>query len=119
MTAATTLLSKRSARSEREQDGLFKALADSSRRKILGLLAQRELPLHQIEASFKMSRPAVIKHVRILKSCGLVRVRKDGRRTIHALNAQPLRTIKDWMATYEAFWDERLLKLKQQVEGER
>jgi DNA-binding transcriptional ArsR family regulator len=114
MPAAST----KPARADRKEDFLFRALADASRRKILRLLAERELPLHQIEARFDMSRPAVIKHVRVLQSCGLVQARREGRRTIHRLDPAPLKAVKDWVATFDAFWDERLARLKRQVEGE-
>ena len=99
-------------------DALFKALADPSRRRMLKLLARRDLPLRQIEEQFDMSRPAVIKHLRVLKSCRLVEVRKQGRETIHRLNSLPLRAVKDWVSEFEVFWDQHLLKLKQQVESD-
>lgn len=94
----------------------FRALSDPSRRRILRLLAAGELPLHRIEAHFRFSRPAVIKHIRVLQASGLVLVRKEGRRTLHRLRSRPLRRVRDWVAHFEAFWDDRLLRLKQQVE---
>ena len=99
-------------------DALFKALADPSRRRMLELLARRDLPLRRIEEQFDMSRPAVIKHLRVLKSCRLVEVRKQGRETIHRLNSLPLRAVKDWVSEFEVFWDQHLLKLKRQVESD-
>ena len=99
-------------------DALFKALADPSRRRMLKLLARRDLPLRRIEDQFDMSRPAVIKHLRVLKSCRLVEVRKQGRETIHRLNSLPLRAVKDWVCGFEVFWDQHLLKLKRQVESD-
>jgi len=100
-------------------DGLFKALADPSRREILRLLATGDLPLRRIEERFRMSRPAVIKHIRILKECRLVRVRKAGRETIHRLDPRPLRLLHYWTSQLDAFWDDRLQKLKDQVESSR
>jgi DNA-binding transcriptional ArsR family regulator len=100
-------------------DGLFKALADPSRREILRLLAEGELPLNRIEVRFRMSRPAVIKHIRVLKACRLVRVRRSGRETIHRLDPRPLRLLHDWASHFDTFWDIRLQKLKQQVESAR
>jgi DNA-binding transcriptional ArsR family regulator len=101
----------------KDSDGLFKALADPSRREILRLLSGGELPLHRIEERFRMSRPAVIKHIRVLKECRLVRVRKSGRQTIHQLDARPLRLLRDWASHFDAFWDGSLRKLKVQVES--
>jgi DNA-binding transcriptional ArsR family regulator len=106
------------SRSDDIPDGLFRALADPSRRRMLNLLAEQELPLKGIEERFRMSRPAVIKHLRILKACKLVRVRRQGRLTIHSLNARPLRVVKDWVSRFEALWNERLQNLKQQVEAD-
>jgi len=105
---------RRSSRS----DGLFKALADPSRRKILRLLSNGDLPLNQIEQRFRMSRPAVIKHIRVLKECRLVRVRKAGRETIHQLNPRPFRLLRDWASHFDAFWDRGFQNLKEQVESD-
>jgi DNA-binding transcriptional ArsR family regulator len=101
-----------------ERDTLFRALADPTRRRMLALLARQELPLKQIEERFHMTRPAVIKHLRVLRACRLVRVRRQGRLVIHRLDPRPLRAVQDWVAQFEALWDQRLQKLKQQVEAD-
>ena len=98
-------------------DRVFKALADPSRRRILSLLSKGELPLYRIEAHFPVSRPALIKHIRILRSCHLVRVRREGRQMLHRLHTAPLKSVEQWMATFGAFWDDRLIQLKRQVES--
>lgn len=84
---------------------------------MLSLLARGELPLQKIEARFDMTRPAVIKHLRVLKSCRLVQTRRRGRQVLHRLNARPLAAIRAWVDQYEIFWDTHLTRLKQQVEG--
>lgn len=99
-------------------DRVFKALADPSRRRILTLLSKGEMPLHRIQAHFSVSRPALIKHIRLLRSCRLVRVRREGRQTLHRLQAAPLKSVERWMATFGAFWDDRLARLKRQVEAD-
>lgn len=106
------------AGSTRGSNALFKALADPTRRRMLTLLAEGELPLNRIEEQFKMSRPAVIKHMRVLRSCRLVTVRKEGRETIHRLNSVPLMAVRDWILKFECFWDDRLQRLKRQIEEE-
>jgi len=98
-------------------DLVFRALADPSRRRILNLLSKGELPLYRIEAHFAFSRPALIKHIRILRTSRLVRVRREGRRTLHRLDAAPLRSVERWMATFNAFWDDRLSRLRRQIES--
>jgi DNA-binding transcriptional ArsR family regulator len=84
---------------------------------MLSLLARQELPLRQIEERFDMTRPAVIKHLRVLKSCRLVQTRRRGRQVFHRLNARPLAAIREWLEEYEVFWDTHLSRLKQQVES--
>jgi DNA-binding transcriptional ArsR family regulator len=65
-----------------------------------------------------MSRPAVVKHLRILRSANLITVRRQGRERIHALSPAPLKTVQGWLAKFEAFWDEKLENLKKDVEEE-
>ena len=108
----------RNSSSSRAGDRMFKAIADPSRRKMLYLLAEGELPLTAIERRFAMSRPAVIKHLNVLKSCGLVTVERKGRQSIHRLRPGPLRAVKDWVNHFEALWDTHLAKLKRQIESD-
>lgn len=67
---------------------------------------------------FKISRPAIIKHLRVLRLAKLISVRPIGRERFQCLNAAPLRKVQAWLAQYEAFWDESLKRLKRQVESE-
>jgi DNA-binding transcriptional ArsR family regulator len=66
-----------------------------------------------------MSRPAVSKHLRVLRSAGLVVARQEGTSTLCGLNARPLRAVDDWLEDYETFWSESLQSLKRHVEEER
>ncbi len=100
-----------------DRDGLVKALADTSRREILRLLAGGELPLNRIEERFRMSRTAVIKHIRVLKECRLIRIRKSGRETLHRLDGRPFRLLRDWASHFDAFWDRSLSNLRDQTES--
>jgi DNA-binding transcriptional ArsR family regulator len=115
MSAAAVKAAKRS----RLANDLFRALADPSRREMLEILSDQDLPLRLIEERFDMSRPAVIKHLRVLKACRLVEARKEGRETIHHLNSEPLTAVRDWVAHFEAQWDKHLKRLKRQVEADR
>ena len=99
-------------------DDVFRCLADPSRRKMLALLAHGELPLNRITARFDMSRPAVIKHLRVLRAANLVVARRRGRERIHHLNAAPLRAVETWLSRFEMFWENSLQKLKRQVESD-
>src|SRR5258705_12842694 len=98
----------------RRADEVFRAIADPSRRRMLAMLEKEELPLKRIEARFAMSRPAVIKHLHVLKSCRLVRVRRQGRQVMHRLNPRPLAAVRDWVAKIDRFWDRHMARLKEQ-----
>ena len=73
----------------------------------------------EIASNFRTSRPAVSKHLRLLKSAGLVIVHERGTMNICELNAQPLRAVNEWLRDYEAYWKETLRGLQQYLEEER
>jgi DNA-binding transcriptional ArsR family regulator len=97
---------------------VLKAVSDPSRRRILNLLTRQDLPVKDIASRFKISRPAVMKHLRVLRSAKLIAVQPLGRERFQCLNAAPLKQVKTWLSQYEAFWDESLRRLKRQVESE-
>jgi len=98
---------------------VFRAIADPTRRQILGLLRGGQHTVGEIAANFRMSRPAISKHLRLLRSVGLVVTSRDGTARICELNAKPLRAVGDWLHDYEAFWGESLRSLKRHVEEDR
>ncbi len=100
----------------RQRDAVFRAIADPTRREILGLLRGGQQTVGQIAGNFRMSRPAVSKHLRLLRSAGLVVTRRQGTLRHCGLNAKPLRSINDWLHDYETFWRESLQSLKKYVE---
>jgi DNA-binding transcriptional ArsR family regulator len=101
----------------RKQSGaVFKAIADPTRREILRLLRSRGRTVGNIAGNFRISRPAISKHLRLLENAGLVVTQKKGTATICVLNAKPLRTIDEWLRDYEAFWSKSLRNLKKFVE---
>lgn len=95
----------------------FRAIADPTRREILGLLRRGPLTVGELARNFRTSRPAISKHLRLLRSAGLVTTRKDGAAHICRLNAKPLRTVGLWLREYELLWGESLRGLKNYVEG--
>jgi DNA-binding transcriptional ArsR family regulator len=97
---------------QRREDAVFRAIADPTRRKILRLLRNDRLTVGEIAANFRTSRPAISKHLRLLRSAGLVVSHKDGTASICGLNAKPLRTVNDWLQDYREFWGESLRNLK-------
>lgn len=100
-------------------DALFKALADPTRREILSLLRQRGRSVSDLAANFYTSRPAISKHLRILREAQLVRDTSSGTSRLCELNAAPLRRVEAWLADYERFWDRSLRRLKAHVEEQR
>ncbi len=98
---------------------VFRALADPTRREIISMLAAGARPVGDIAAAFEITRPAIAKHLRILEEGGLVSVEVKGRERINRLNPQALKTASDWLNYFEAFWDERLAKLKTVVEDKK
>jgi DNA-binding transcriptional ArsR family regulator len=98
----------------------FHAVADPTRRAILDRLRQGEAPVAELALGFAISRPAVSKHLRVLRDARLVIERRggaDGRQRIYTLTPAPLRTIAEWTQSYQAFWPVNLASLKRHLEG--
>jgi DNA-binding transcriptional ArsR family regulator len=98
---------------------VFRAIADPTRREILGLLRSGRHSVGEIARNFRTSRPAISKHLRLLRSAGLVVARRQGTARICELNARPLRAVDKWLRDYEVFWSASLRRLKSYVEEER
>lgn len=94
----------------------FRALADPHRREILHLLSRQEMSVAQVAERFDMTRPAVKKHLTILEQGALVRTERRGRETINMLNPQTLKSVSDWLAYFDRFWDEKLTNLQRAIE---
>jgi DNA-binding transcriptional ArsR family regulator len=103
---------------KRRREAVFRAIADPTRRGILKLLRERSQTVGELAENFAMSRPAVSKHLRVLRSAGLLVTRKDGAAQICTLNAGPLRAVDEWLRDYEMFWSGNLRSLKRYVEDE-
>ena len=95
---------------------VFQALADPTRRAILTLLRQGSQPVGSIARDFPISRPAISRHLRILREAELVTEIKVGRNRLYELNAGPLKTVDDWLAHYRHMWQHQLRNLKRYVE---
>jgi DNA-binding transcriptional ArsR family regulator len=95
----------------------FAAIADPTRRAILQRLASGDVAAGHIAAAFPISRPAVSKHLRILRQAALVQEERRGRQRVYRLNAQPLREVDHWLERYRTFWEKNLASLKRHVEA--
>src|SRR5438445_6120950 len=96
----------------------FSALADPTRRAVLDLLRRGSQPAGQIAGAFPVSRPAISKHLRLLRRAHLVREHREGRNRVYELNPEPLRAVDNWIEQYRAFWSASLTNLKNFVEAE-
>jgi DNA-binding transcriptional ArsR family regulator len=103
-----------------DDDRVFKALADPTRRFLLDLLFTREgRTLTELESEVEMTRFGVAKHLRVLEEAGLVLVRRSGREKLHFLNPVPIRLIHDrWIDKYTERHVTALVDLKNALEGE-
>ncbi len=95
---------------------IFRAIADPTRRAIIDMLSSGDRSIGDIAAGFDMTRPAVAKHLAILKDGRLIDVEKRGRERIHRLRPDTLKSAASWINQFDRFWDDRLAKLKEVVE---
>lgn len=97
----------------------FAALADPTRRAVLDLLRGGSLPAGRIAHAFPKSRPAISRHLRLLRRARLVRERREGRRRVYELTPGPLKAVDSWLSGYRKFWEMNLADLKVFVETEQ
>jgi DNA-binding transcriptional ArsR family regulator len=104
-----------------DDDRVFKALADPTRRFLLDLLFAREgQTLTELESAVEMTRYGVMKHLKVLEEAGLVVSRRSGREKLHFLNAVPIREVHDrWIDKYTERHVAALVELKNELESER
>lgn len=103
-----------------DDDAVWKALADETRRAILDQLRDGPRTTGQLVERFPdLSRFAVMKHLGVLCEAGLVNTRREGRLRYSSLNAAPLRAVVErWIGRYDGFWANTLLRVKEDAETE-
>lgn len=101
-----------------DREAIFHALADPTRREILDLLRTAERSAGEVADQFPVSRPAISKHLRVLRQAGLVRRRKEAQARIYRLAPEALREVDRWLDRYRVFWAARMHDLKRYVEEE-
>jgi DNA-binding transcriptional ArsR family regulator len=99
-------------------DAAFAALADPMRRAVLDLLRTGHRRAGEIAGAFPVSRPAVSRHLRLLRQADLVREERRGRHRVYELNPVPLEAVDQWLAHYRAFWAGKLTDLRGFVEAD-
>ncbi|WP_437903102.1 metalloregulator ArsR/SmtB family transcription factor [Sorangium sp. So ce327] len=95
---------------------VFFVIADPTRRAILDRLRAGPAPVNEIAADFSQSRPAISKHLRVLKASRLVTEEKVGRERLYTLRPAPLQKAMAWLEGYRAFWGRNLESLKRYLE---
>ncbi|WP_235003312.1 ArsR/SmtB family transcription factor [Blastococcus haudaquaticus] len=103
-----------------DDDRVFKALADPTRRFLLDLLFARDgRTLSELESAVEMTRYGVMKHLRVLEDAGLVVTRRSGREKFHFLNPVPIREVHDrWIDKYTERQVTALMNLKKELESD-
>jgi DNA-binding transcriptional ArsR family regulator len=99
----------------RRQPDVFGAISHRARRQMLDLLAEADRSVNAIAGHFQLSRPAVSQHLRVLLDAGLVSEQRHGRERYYRLVPERLGPVRDWIAHYECFWDDRLQRLQKQL----
>ena len=88
-------------------DAVFGALADPTRRAILARLAGGDANVSDLAAPFAMTQPAISRHLKVLERAGLISRRRQATARLSHLEAEPLREATEWLARYQAYWEER------------
>lgn len=95
---------------------VFQAIADPTRREIIGLIAAQSLNLNAIADRFAVSRPAISKHIKILVQCGLVVIKQQGRERYCEAKLDKLIEVSDWVEQHRKFWTSKLDALEKYLE---
>lgn len=86
---------------------VFQAIADPTRREIIGMIAHQSLNVNAVAGNFDVSRTAIYKHVKILRECGLIVIKQQGRERYYEARLEKLHEISDWVDQYRQFWNAR------------
>src|ERR1035441_4905450 len=95
----------------------FNAIAEPRRREILVYLAARERPVGDIVTALGFEQPSVSKHLRVLRTLGLVHMRCQGRQKLYRTNAEAIRPLHEWAGTFERYWQHQLQRIKERAES--
>ena len=96
---------------------VFNAVAEPSRREIIGLLSDgREWPVNDVVVRLRLAQPAVSKNLGVLRKVGVVTVVKRGQHRMYKLDAAQLRPIHEWVRTFERYWNSQIDRIKERAE---
>ncbi|RUW37973.1 MULTISPECIES: helix-turn-helix transcriptional regulator [unclassified Mesorhizobium] len=89
-------------------DGIFRALADPTRRRVVERLNRSLASVSELAEPFAMALPSFVEHLKVLEGCGLVQSEKAGRVRTYRLSPEPLKLAENWLAEQRALWERRL-----------
>jgi DNA-binding transcriptional ArsR family regulator len=95
---------------------VFQAIADPTRRAIIGMIAEQPVNVNTIAEQFEMSRQAISLHLKILSECGLLNIKHQGRERLCEVKLEKLNEVHEWVSQYHKLWTGRLKALKNFVE---
>jgi len=98
---------------------VFRAIADPTRRAILARLRAGPTPVNALAADFHQSRPAISRHLRVLRGAALVSEQRAGRERVYRLEARSLQRVAGWVEGYRAFWLTSMDNLKHYLEDDQ
>lgn len=98
---------------------VYRAIADPTRRAILDRLRAGPTPVNALAVDFKQTRPAISKHLKVLRDAALVTEARAGRERLYQLQPRPLQQVASWIEGYRSFWLSSLNNLKSYLENER
>lgn len=96
-------------------DDVLHALADESRRTVLGILRDHPASAGELAEALPIARPGVSRHLRVLREAGLVDVHQDAQRRIYTLRPEALVEVDDWLSEYRRLWENRLDALHTEI----
>lgn len=97
---------------------VFQAIADPTRREIIGMIAQQPVNVNTIAEQFDVSRQAISLHLKILSECGLLNIKQSGRERLCEAKLEKLNEVHEWVQQYHKLWTGKLKALKTFVELE-
>ncbi|GAC1576173.1 MAG: metalloregulator ArsR/SmtB family transcription factor [Polyangiales bacterium] len=100
----------------RADEDVFRAIADPTRRAILDRLRAGPAQAGVLASDFRQSRPAISRHLRVLREARLVTEERSGRARVYAIDPVPLQRVSGWVEGYRSFWQSSLNRLKRHIE---
>ncbi len=109
-------MSRRAAAAREAGHDVYRAIADPTRRAILDRLRAGPAPVNALASDFEQSRPAISKHLRVLREARLVTEQREGRERLYRLTPMPLQSVAGWVEGYRSMWQRNLESLKRYLE---